>query len=645
MLKGSLEPKLTFRGGWSRFGLTSIMDASSETDRLASSRTLLLAEVEKLFEELKASAERTQLIAEIDRAILRSTFSPNEVFELIVQKCLQKTGCRHGQIVEYRRNRLIVTASTDPTRVGQELPMDRSLCGTAIKELATQHCPEVAKLPAESYVRFHGDTASELVVLIKPEQTAWIMGVLDLEREVLGDFGPNAIAFAELLARQAAIAITNTRTWSGTKILYEISTSLLSGSLALEDSYQRILDSVLDVFDFEHGQILRLIGDEFVILASSRKEDVGLRAGRHNSVCGRYLIEEHGRDLLVLNNIEESEYREYYLRLLHSEDQPMRSEMIVPLIDNKRLVGALNIESTQIDMFSDLDRNLLGIVGGLMVAAISATFSRRRAVSLSRTEVANVALTQLGDVAQSFLHRFANGIGDSRARLLELMPLLPSTPDPGLRRGSISVSSFVSSIADRLADAGKTLAEFGDRFDPTRPRFQLIEFDLEQVARVALDQARARHATYSVSFEFISRVPSGTGRSAEDVRGKPICMLSEQIYEIIENLLNNAVEAIQEKGTHFSAGQVSMLVELQDAFHARIEITDNGVGIAAGNQDRVFEFGYTTKKNRQSRGGIGLWFCDLYIRQRGGTISCASRVGEGTTFEIVLPTVLAEAEV
>jgi signal transduction histidine kinase len=619
------------------------MDTS--TDRLARSRALLLAEIEELFEELSASAERTELIAETDRAILRSTFSPNEVFELIVQKCLQKTGCRHGQVVEYRHNRLVVTASTDPARVGQELPLDRSLCGTAIRERATQHCPDVAKLPADSYVRFHDKTASGLVVLIKPEHTTRILGVLDLEREVLGEFNPSAIVFAEILARQAAIAITHTRTWSGTKILYEISTSLLSGSLALEESYQRILDSVLDEFDFEHGQILRLIGDEFVILASSRKEDVGLRPGRHNSVYGRYLIEEHGRDLLLLNNIEESPYREYYLGLLHTEDQPMRSEMIVPLIDNDRLVGALNIESTQIDIFSDLDQNLLGIVGGLMAAAISATFSRRRAVSRSRTEAANVALTQLGHVAQSFLHRFGNSIGNSRGRLLELMPLLPSEPLPGLRQGSIPVSSFVSGIADSLADAGKTLAEFSDRFDPSHPRFQLIEFDLEQVAKAALDQAKARHTAHSVSFEFISRVPSGTGLSAEDVRGKPICLLSEQIYEIIENLLNNAVEAILEKGPDFSTGQVSMLVELQDAFYARLAIRDNGVGIAVGDQARVFDFGFTTKKNRQSRGGIGLWFCDLYIRQRGGTISFVSTVGEGTTFEIILPTVSADAEI
>jgi signal transduction histidine kinase len=266
-------------------------------------------------------------------------------------------------------------------------------------------------------------------------------------------------------------------------------------------------------------------------------------------------------------------------------------------------------------------------------------------VSRSRTEAANVALTQLGHVTQKFLHNFGNDIGDSRSRLLELIPLLPSESLPGLRRGKIPVSSFVAGIADKLAEAGKILVEFSDRFDPKHPRFQLMEFDLEQVAKVALDQAIARHAAHSISFEFISRVPSGTGSSAEDVRGKPICMLSEQIYEIIENLLNNAVEAIQEKGPGFSTGQVSMLVELQDAFHARLEIRDNGVGIAIGDQDRVYDFGFTTKENRQSRGGIGLWFCDLYIRQRGGAISFMSKVGEGTTFEIVLPTVLADAEI
>src|ERR1035438_1614735 len=111
--------------------------------KIAHSKDLVLNELESLYSEILSGIERTELIAEIDRAILRSTFSPSEVLDVIVQKCLSKIGCHHGQVVEYRRNRLIVTASSDSTRIGQELPLQHSLCGLAIKSGATQHCPDL----------------------------------------------------------------------------------------------------------------------------------------------------------------------------------------------------------------------------------------------------------------------------------------------------------------------------------------------------------------------------------------------------------------------------------------------------------------------------------------------------------------------
>jgi signal transduction histidine kinase len=614
-------------------------------ESVVQSRELVFRELGKLFAELEASVERADLIAEIDRAILRSTFSPKEVFDLIVQKCLSKTGCRHGQVVRYRRNRLTVASCSDPTRIGQELPLANSLCGLAIRTKQTQHCADVTQLAPGSYVRFHDDTASELVVLIKPEHSSRILGVVDLERQEVGEFDASARAFADLVARQAAITIEHTETWSGVKMLYEISTSLLSGKLKLEETYQTILDSILEGLDYEHGQILRLRDQEFVILASSRKSDIGLRPGKDNSVCGRYLIVEEGREILVVDDLGNSVYRNYYLGLLHAESgEPMRSEMIVPLIENDRLIGALNIESTQVGVFSDLEKSLLGVVCSLMASAISATFARRQRLNRARTEAANVALTQLGTVAQSFLHRFANNIGDARGKLLELKEVLPSGALPALRGGSIPATSFISDITDKLSQAGEAIDEFSDRFNPTHPRFQLKELDFEDVAKCAFEAARKRYSDQTIIFEFESQLPSAGSRTPEDVRSQPVCLLSEEIYEVIENLLNNSVQAILARATGFNEGVICMVLDLPDPFHARLRIEDNGVGIPEPNRSRIFEFGFTTKKHRPFGGGLGLWFCDLYVRQRGGDIDFVPRSGGGSIFQVTLPTVLAAAD-
>ncbi len=603
----------------------------------------LLSELEGIFRQLEIITERSDLIREMDKAILRSTFSAKEVLKLIIEKCLSKTDSQHGQVVLYRQNRLTVEASTEPNHVGEELPLDRSLCGKAVIERKTQHYADINEISPENYVRYHQGTTSELAVLIKSEHSARILGVLDLEREKQGFFDQNSVAFAELLAGQAAIAIRHAQIWSGVTMLYEISTALLSGNLNLENSYQVILESILEELDFEHGQILRLIGDELVILASSRKDDVGLRPGKKNSVCGRYLIEEQGRDILVIDDIEISTYKDVYLSLLQAEGKPMRSEMIVPLIENDRLVGGLNIESPRAGIFSDFERNLLGVVGSLMASALSAAFERTTKVRRARIESSTLALTQLGNVAQSFLHRFGNSIGDTRGRILELREHLSGSHFPPIR-GKIDVNDFIADLVQKLSEASKVIDDFSDRFNPSHPRFQIREMDMKRVAEIALDQARIKYSDQPVKFLFEDKLPSTKDNGVTDIHTQSICYLSEQVYEVIENLLNNAVEAILERGPKFEGGQVKMILELPDPFHVRLQVQDNGIGISEVDKHKIFDFGYTSRKKKRESHGIGLWFCDLYIKQRGGEISFKSTQGVGTTFEVLFPTVLTDIE-
>lgn len=445
----------------------------------ARSTRRLLGELETILQELETNEARNKLILEMDKAILRSTFSPQEVFDLIIQKCLSTTNSQYGQVIQYRRNKLTIVASSDLGRVGKELPLHHSVCGTAVLDGETQHHADVSQVPQGKYVRSYNETMSELAIPIKPEQSSRVQGVLDLQRDQLGPFPPTSVAFAELLAGQAAIAFAHTQTWAGVRMLYEISTSLLSGNVTLEESYQTILEAILEGFDFEHGHILRLVGDEFVILASSHNKEIGLRPGRNTSICGQYLIANGGRDILVINNMDESDYRDFNLNLLGAEDEPMCSEMIVPLIENNRLIGALNIESPQIGIFSDLDRNLLGIIGKLIARAISATFTRTTQIERERVEAATLALTQLGNVAQWFLHRFGNSVGDARGRLIELKDHLADNQLPAMRNGKIPVTKFIADVTDKLTEARKIIDDFSNRFNPADPHFQFAERDLE----------------------------------------------------------------------------------------------------------------------------------------------------------------------
>jgi signal transduction histidine kinase len=101
----------------------------------------------------------------------------------------------------------------------------------------------------------------------------------------------------------------------------------------------------------------------------------------------------------------------------------------------------------------------------------------------------------------------------------------------------------------------------------------------------------------------------------------------------VSNLIINALQAGRE-------GQQNLTVLVgitPDENGVMITISDNGKGMTEEVRAQVFQPHFTTKK---SGSGLGLAMTRQIIQQAGGRISFTSKEGEGTRFEIVLPTVL-----
>lgn len=105
--------------------------------------------------------------------------------------------------------------------------------------------------------------------------------------------------------------------------------------------------------------------------------------------------------------------------------------------------------------------------------------------------------------------------------------------------------------------------------------------------------------------------------------------ISEPLFDwVIENLLKNALDAMEGKG--------SIIIDIRHAENEiDIDVTDTGKGISKQNISRVFNPGFTTKK----RGwGLGLSLSKRIIEQyhKGEIFVKSSEIGKGTTFRIVL---------
>ena len=114
---------------------------------------------------------------------------------------------------------------------------------------------------------------------------------------------------------------------------------------------------------------------------------------------------------------------------------------------------------------------------------------------------------------------------------------------------------------------------------------------------------------------------------------------AQVLSEAVGNLLANAI-AYSPRGSSVGVGVKSVEGVVE------IAVTDRGIGIAEGEQDRVFERFYRADPARARRtggSGLGLSIVKHAVQRHGGDVRLWSRPGRGSTFTIRLPEVAAPA--
>jgi len=109
---------------------------------------------------------------------------------------------------------------------------------------------------------------------------------------------------------------------------------------------------------------------------------------------------------------------------------------------------------------------------------------------------------------------------------------------------------------------------------------------------------------------------------------------AQRLHQIILNLVGNAIKFTKE-------GTVGVRVYQPDEEHWAIDVSDTGPGIEPEAQTYIFDAfrqidDPTTRENIGS--GLGLSIVKQLTNLLGGEVKLQSKVGEGSTFTIILPT-------
>lgn len=104
----------------------------------------------------------------------------------------------------------------------------------------------------------------------------------------------------------------------------------------------------------------------------------------------------------------------------------------------------------------------------------------------------------------------------------------------------------------------------------------------------------------------------------------------ERIEQVLANLVSNAIKYNR------PSGYIRVLAGLEGTF-VRIDVIDSGIGISKKNLGRLFERFFRVDISTAGA-GLGLAIVKSIIEKMGGKIRVESRLGEGSTFTVLLPT-------
>jgi sigma-B regulation protein RsbU (phosphoserine phosphatase) len=239
--------------------------------------------------------------------------------------------------------------------------------GTAAMERTTVVVDDVRKYPR--YIEAVKRARSELAVPLISRNR--VVGVLDIESPEPGYFRENQVKLLNLLASQIAIAIENARVYESERrnrellaLLYDISLEM-SSTLEVDELVRKIAAAVKQKIDYHTFSIFLLdekqglLRPKFVIRSNERENQ------RLVLPLGTGLIGTAAKLNMPLR-IADVTQEPRYLNV-HTET---RSELVVPLTSKGRVVGVVDLESTQPGYFTEYHQRFLMTLASRMASSL-----------------------------------------------------------------------------------------------------------------------------------------------------------------------------------------------------------------------------------------------------------------------------------
>lgn len=243
---------------------------------------------------------------------------------------------------------------------------------------------------------------------------------------------------------------------------------------------------------------------------------------------------------------------------------------------------------------------------------------RERDTQLHHSQKMEAVGTMAGGVAHEFNNALSIVLGNLELAEMDVDAGHPARP-------------YLDEAKTGILRAKKVVRQLLDfsRKSPGEPQ----EAELHTITNNALSLLRASIPTHIEFHQIIDTCP-------------PVSADPSHMHQLIVNLCTNAAAAMDREGgvltvtlerIRLRADKMPGSAELTPGRYAKLTVADTGHGIAAEDLEHIFKPFYTTKGPDRGT-GMGLPVVHAIVKTHAGDITVQSRLGEGTKFEIYLPT-------
>jgi signal transduction histidine kinase/HAMP domain-containing protein len=292
----------------------------------------------------------------------------------------------------------------------------------------------------------------------------------------------------------------------------------------------------------------------------------------------------------------------------------IRREIVLPLIVGDEVIGTFNLGSRRKEAFSDAESEVLSQIAAELGVALL------QAEAYEREHQAAQKLKELSDLKSEFVSKVSHEL---RTPLTSIMGAADNLLDGiagALDERPRSYLARIKENSDRLLRLINELLDLS-RIEAGKEEIRVTRFRLDTLIRETLETLMPLAAKHGVALA-ASEPPALTIRADRD-----------KISRVLVNLLHNGIKFTG------AGGRVDVALK-SDGEWVRVDVQDSGVGIPAGEIDRIFDRFHQVKRapGRERRGsGLGLPISRQLVELHGGRLTAESIPGRGSTFHVLLP--------